>query len=117
MIGQYLLSLQEPDNKTDWFILNTNISSYEFRLGGLKLTTIKSQGRLIDLKFDKPKIIRVMTDDFAVYIELDNGFCIVHSDTFIDSHGETSFEIYIHKNEFFINDGGLEGMLSIKSFD
>lgn len=116
MIGQYLISLQEPENKTDWFILNTNIATYEFRLGGLKLTTIKSQGRIIDLKFDKPKIMRVMTDDFAVYIELDNGFCIVHSDTFIDSHGETSFEIYIRNSDIFINNGGLEGMLPIKSY-
>ena len=117
MIGQYLTSIQEPDNNTAWFILNTNQSSYEFRLGGLRETSAKSQGRCIELKFDNPQIIRAMTDEFIVYIELDNGFCIVHAETFIDANGETSFQIHIRDKEFYISDGGLEGMEYIESFD
>jgi hypothetical protein len=117
MIGQYLLSIQEPDNTTDWFVLNTNRSSYELRLGGLRITTVKSYGKAIDLNFGKAKILRAMTDDFAVYIELDNGNCLVHSDTFINADGQTSFQIRIHDNESYIDGGGLDAMFPIKSFD
>ena len=117
MTGEYLLSIQEPDNTTGWFVLNTNRSSYEFRLGGLRITTVKSFGKTIDLNFDKAKILRVMTDDFAVYIELDNGKCLVHSDTFINADGQISFQIHLHYNEAYINGGGLDGMLPIKYFD
>jgi hypothetical protein len=117
MIGQYLISIQHPDNQSDWFILHTDKGSYDLKLGGIKKTNSISKGQLIKLPFEKAKITRTMTDDFSVYIELDNGYCIVHSDTFISGDGDISFEVYIHINEAYINDGGLEGMFAIKSYD
>jgi len=117
MIGQQLLSIQEPDENADWFIIHTDHGSYDLRLGGISKSSSVSKGPLIDLPFDTAKIVRAMTDNFAVFIELDNGNCIVHSDTFINGDGETAFAIYIHNTDFYINDGGLEFMFSIKSFD
>ena len=117
MIGQYLLSIQHPDNQADWFILHTDKDSYHLKLGGIKKTNSISKGDLIKLPFNKAKITRAMTDDFSVYIELDNGYCLVHSDTIINGDGIISFEVYIHNNQFYISDGGLEGMFTIKSYD
>jgi hypothetical protein len=116
MTGEYLISIQEPDDKTDWFILKTDKDTYDFRLGGLVKTSAISTGNKVKLPFDKAKIVRALTDNFAVYIELDNGYCIVHSDTFINSDGKTDFEVYFYDNQWYINDGGLEGMTTIKSF-
>jgi hypothetical protein len=117
MIGQELISIQEPDENADWFIIHTEKQSYDIRLGGIKKSSSTSKAPLINLPFDKAKIIRAMTDEFAVYIELNNGYCIVHSDTFIDMDGTTEFEINFHKSEFYINDGGIEGMHEITSFE
>jgi hypothetical protein len=117
MIGQYIISIQQPDYKADWFVLKTDKDTYEFRLGGLVKTSAASTGNKIKLPFDKAKILRALTDNFAVYIELSNGYCIVHSDTFINSDGLTNFEVYIRDNESYIKDGGLEGMTPIKSFE
>lgn len=35
----------------------------------------------------------VKTDDFALYIELEDGACLIHSDTCKDADGNTSFEV------------------------
>jgi hypothetical protein len=117
MLGQYLISIQHPDKQADWFILHTDKGSYDLKLGGIKKTNSISKGQLIKLPFEKAKITRTLTNDFSVYIELDNDYCIVHSDTFIYGNGEISFEVYIYNNESYINDGGLEGMFAIKSYD
>lgn len=113
MIGLIITSIQEPSKNNPWFILNTNEKSYELRLGGLKVNTSVSQGDFIDFKFNQPKIIRVLTDNFSIFIELDNGYCIVHSDTYINNEGETSFEIKICESKNYIYNGGIEGMYPI----
>jgi hypothetical protein len=117
MTGDYLLAIHGPENEQDWFVLETDKGNYEFRLGGLRRTEIPTTDKTIELPFRNVRIIRAMTNQFAVYVELENGFCIVHSDTFIDANGNTSFEIYIHDNESFIQDGGLEGMDLITEYD
>lgn len=58
-----------------------------------------------------------MTNNFAVYVELDNGYCMVHSYTFIDADGQTSFEIYVHASKFYVSDSESERMSPIQSFD
>ena len=116
MLGEDLISIQEPNDKSDWFILHTDKASYDLRLGGVIKTSSKSAGPLVNLPFERAKIKRVLTDNYAVYVELDNNYCIVHSDTFINSDGLTSCVISIHDKDLYINDGGLEGMTPIISF-
>jgi len=114
MIGEQFISMQEPSKNDDWFVINTNSSSYELRLGGIRKIESKSFGKLLDLSFDNAKIEKVMTDDFTLYIELDNDLCIIHSDTCINNSGSTSFEVYVHNKDFYRNDGGLEGMYDVE---
>jgi hypothetical protein len=117
MLGEQLISIQEPDNNADWFILHTDSASYDLKLGGIMKTSSKSTGPFIKLPFDKAIITRALTDNFTIYIELENNYCIVHSDTFINADGLTSFEVYIHDKDLYKNDGGLEGMSPIKYYD
>lgn len=95
------IAIYEPLDTQDWFILETDQSFFELRLGGLKKIEKPNTGNVIHLTIEPQDILGIKTDDFSVYIELENGCCIVHSDTFINHEGETSFEIRIWDKERF----------------
>jgi hypothetical protein len=87
------ISIHTPDNKNDWFVLETSEGNYELRLGGIRSTSRQLTNKKVNLPFGSTSINKINTDDFSIYIELSNGYCIVHSDTFMDGNGNTSFEI------------------------
>ena len=117
MTGHIFKTIREPDSLEDWFVLETDKGYYELRLGGLNKVKNKTANKVLSLPFSNIRIARVLTDNFAVAIELDNAQYIVHSDTFITSDGETSFEIKVVDKEIIENDDGLEGMIPIELRD
>ncbi len=114
MTGQIFKSIREPESKDDWFIVETNSGFYELRLGGINKVENCKSTRTIDLSFSDVQIKRVLSDDFAVIIELANGQCIIHSDTYLYGDGLTAFEIRTVDKGVIEKDGGLEGMIPIK---
>jgi hypothetical protein len=96
-----IISIHKPDNQNDWFVLQTSEGNYELRLGGIRSTSRQLTNKKVSLPFDATSIKKIKTDDFSIYIELSNGYCIVHSDTFIDGNGNTTFEIrFLTPDEF-----------------
>tara|TARA_Y100001934_G_C11863873_1_gene545461 strand:- start:62 stop:412 length:351 start_codon:yes stop_codon:yes gene_type:complete len=94
-----LYSSSKEDN---WVLLETNRATFELRLGGLISTTEK---RSNEFAFDLPVIDKtiktVKTDDFALYFELENGECLIHSDSWVDGDGNTDFEVrLVSKSDF-----------------
>ncbi|MEM6397291.1 MAG: hypothetical protein AAF741_13170 [Bacteroidota bacterium] len=87
-------SLHAPNHKEDWFILTTSSGNYELRLGGVKPTTVSPTTEKIDFPFGACNIIDIKTDEFACFIELSNGYCIIHSDSVISGAGDISFRVY-----------------------
>ncbi len=113
MTGQLFRSIRDRENENDWFIVETDKGFYELRLGGInKIESCKSN-RMLLLEFREVKIIRVLTDDFTVVIELANGQCIEHSDTFIYGDGLLTFEISVVGKDVIEKDGRLEDMRPI----
>lgn len=113
MTGQILKSILEPESKDDWFIVETNNGFYELRLGGINKVENCKSIQTVDLPFRDVQIRQVLSDDFAVIIELDNGQCIIHSDTYLYGDGLTAFEIRTVEKSVIERDGGLEGMIPI----
>jgi hypothetical protein len=113
MIGEYFISIHEPEKDDTWFILQTDKGYYELRMGGIALTPKPSFAPTIEVPFKTAQISRILTDNFEVYIELDNGFCISHSDTWIDSNGQTSFAINFYDAQTYIADRGFDDMKPI----
>jgi hypothetical protein len=110
MTGQNFKSIREPESKNDWFIVETDSGFYELRLGGIQRVDTCKSTRTLDLPFSNVQIKQVLTDDFAVIIELYNGQCIIHSDTYLHGDGLTAFEIRTVDKDVIEKDGGLEGM-------
>ena len=114
MTGQIFISIRNPESENDWFIVETDKGFYELRLGGIKKVENCKSTRTVDLPFSDVQIKQVLSDDFAVIIELDNGQCIIHSDTYLDGDGLTAFEIRTVDKDAIEKDGGLQGMIPIK---
>ncbi|WMI68226.1 hypothetical protein [Mangrovimonas sp. YM274] len=102
--GQIIIGLFRSYLNDDWNLLETNKSTFEIRLGGLNSTTEKrSKDLSIDLPVIGKKIKTVKTDDHSIYFELENGECLIHSDTFIDADGNIDFEFrLVDKTDFDI---------------
>ncbi|MAB47796.1 MAG: hypothetical protein CMC05_04110 [Flavobacteriaceae bacterium] len=100
--GQVIKGLYSSSKEDNWVLLETNRATFELRLGGLISTTEK---RSNEFAFDLPVIDKtiktVKTDDFALYFELENGECLIHSDSWVDGDGNTDFEVrLVSKSDF-----------------
>lgn len=100
--GQIIKGLYRSSTEDNWALLETDKATFELRLGGLNSTTERRSDEFaIDLPVIDKRIKAVKTDDFALYFELDNGECIIHSDTWVDGDGNTDFEVkLISKYDF-----------------
>lgn len=114
--GQVIKGLYRSSQKDNWALLETNRATFELRLGGLKSTTEKiSTEFAIGLPVIDKAIKTVKTDDFSLYFELENGGCLIHSDTWVDSDGNTHFELKLiskpdfdlEREEWYDSDTGL----------
>ena len=115
--GQVIKGLYRGSQVNNWVLLETDRATFELRLGGLNTTT---ENRAKEFKLDLPvidkRIRKVKTDDFSLYIELENGECLILSDTWIDEDGNIDFEIrlvsksdfYIERKEWYDTDTGLK---------
>jgi len=113
MTGQIFKSIRDRETADDWFVVETDKEFYELRLGGINKVENCKSTRTVDLPFRDVQIKQVLSDDFTVVIELDNGQCIVHSDTFLYRDGLIDFEIRTVEKQIFEKDGGLGGMIPI----
>lgn len=102
--GQVIKGLYRSSQKDNWALLETDRATFELRLGGLNSTNEKRSNEFeIELPVKDKKIRKVKTDDFALYFELENGECLIHSDTWVDGEGNTDFEVrLVGKAEFDI---------------
>jgi hypothetical protein len=102
--GQVIKGLYRSSQDDNWALLETDRATFELRLGGLNATTEKRANEFeIDLPVIDKTIRKVKTDDFTLYFELENGECLIHSNTWIDGEGNTDFEIrLVSKPEFDI---------------
>lgn len=100
--GQIIKGLYRSSKDDDWALLETDKSTFELRLGGLNSTTEKRSNEFaIDLPVIDKIIKTVKTDDFSLYFELENGECLIHSDTWVDGDGNIDFEIrLVGKTDF-----------------
>ena len=100
--GQVIKGIYRSSHQDNWALLKTNCATFELRLGGLKPTTeIRSDEFTIDLPVIDKAIKTAKTDDFSVYFELENGECLIHSNTWIDGDGNTDFEVrLVSKTDF-----------------
>ena len=94
--GQKVIAIYRSNSEDSWALLKTDKSIFELRLGGLKQTNeVRSEEYKMDFPVKNKTIKSVKTGDFAVYIELENGECIEHSDTWISGDGEIDFAVYL----------------------
>ena len=102
--GQVIKKLYRSSQSDNWALLETDKAIYELRLGGLRRTVERrSDNYVVDLLIADREIIDVLTDNFSLYFELDNGQFLMHSDTWIDGEGNTNFEVkLISEHEFAI---------------
>lgn len=102
--GQVIKGLYRSSQDDNWALLETDRATFELRLGGLNSTTEKRSNKFeIDLPVVDKTIRKVKTDDFALYFELENGECLIHSDTWINGEGRTDFEVrLVSKSDFDI---------------
>ena len=102
--GQVIKGLYRSSQSDNWALLETDRAIFELRLGGLNSTTEKRANEYeIDLPVLDKTIRKVKTDDFALYFELENGECLIHSNTWIDGEGNADFELrLVSKQEFEI---------------
>ena len=103
--GQIIEGLYRCSDEDSWALLKTNHGTFELRVGGVKQTTEKPSAKnSIDLPVQGRTIKEAKTDDFHLYFELENGECLVHSDTWINGDGNIDFEVrLIGKSEFEID--------------
>lgn len=75
---------------------------FELRLGGILSTNeTRSDEYAIDLPLIDKAIKSVKTDDYAVYFELENGACLIHSPTWVNGDADIDFEIkLVDKTDF-----------------
>lgn len=103
MKGQVIKKLYRSSEYTNWALLETDIATFELRLGGLNPTKEKRANEFeMHLPVIGKKIKKVMTDDYDLYIELENGECLIHSDNWIDGKGNLDFEIRLVSKPDFI---------------
>lgn len=102
--GQIIKGFYRSSQDDNWALLVTDRATFELRLGGLNSTTEKRSSEFeIELPIIDKTIRNVKTDDFALYFELENGECLIHSDTWIDGEGRKDFEVrLISKSDFDI---------------
>ena len=80
----------------DWFLIKTNKETYTLRLGGYKREDIPPQ--IFDFEemncpFRGLKVKDVYSDDFWVFIILENGGVIASGETDINFSGETTLGV------------------------
>lgn len=95
MDGERIRALYYPINEADWFILETDRSTYELRLGGYKKSEPTDLSNLLPVR-EYPKdvlIAEVLTDDDSLWIRLSTDECIIHGFTSIASNGELSAQV------------------------
>lgn len=102
--GQVIKAIYRSSKADNWPLLETDKETFELRLGGLCRTSEKRSNEFeIDIPVIDKQIRKVKTDDFALYIELENGECLIHSQSWIDADGNISFAVrLVSKTEFDI---------------
>lgn len=91
--GQRITGLYRSSTKENWPLLETDQACFELRLGGLKVSSEKRpQALAVDLPVLNQTIKALKTDEFALYFELENGTCLVYSNTSVDGDGSIDFE-------------------------
>ena len=103
--GQIIEGIYHSDSSDNWILLKTDQSTFELRLGGINPTNeIRSEKYLMNLAIGYKPIKSIKTDDFAIYIELASGECVVHSQSFISGDGEIEFDVRLISKEEFESD-------------
>ena len=100
--GQVIKGLYKCSEEDNWILMETDTATFELRLGGLRATPEKRSDEFtIELPLNGKTIKLVKTDDFSLYFELENGECLIHSDTWIDEDGNVDFEVkLVSKTDF-----------------
>jgi len=100
--GQIIKGLYRSSREGNWALMETDRATYELVLGGLKITKERPSPLFsLDMPVAGKEIKLVKTDQFIVYIELDSGECLVHSDSFINAEGSTDFVLSLWSKSDF----------------
>ena len=112
MKGETIQCIFYPTRKDDWVVLKTNGGSYTLRLGGYRKETDFIQIFEFDeipFPFKGRTVKEVYSDDFWVYIVLDNGGVVSSGEVDISTSGETRLGVQFERitdfdNGFFDSD-------------
>ena len=96
MQGEIVEAIYNPLKEHNWMVLKTDQHLYSLRLGGYR----KEPAPILMSEFDEVpfpyagwKISEVYSDDFWVYILLDNGGVISSGELFITGDGQTHLSV------------------------
>lgn len=107
MRGEIVQCIFNPVKKDDWVVLKTNQNAYTLRLGGYKKESDPIQifdFEELSFPFKGCEIREVYTDDFWVFILLDNGGVISSGEVDINFSGETKLGVQFEKVSDFDKD-------------
>lgn len=98
MKGELVQHILSPLKKDDWFVIITNNNTYTLRLGGYKIENIKIRFEYYSQLFinlNSSKIKEIYSDDFWVFIILENENILSFGEISIDSEGDSVFGIQL----------------------
>ena len=101
---QTIVVVYKPVDEDSWFLLETDSKCYEFKPGALEETSKTINRETLDLPIKGRKIQKVLTDNSALFIELDNDNYLVHAETSIDNKGNTIFDAQVWTRQEFDNE-------------
>ena len=95
MKGQIITGIYGATKNQEWAMIQTNQGCYELRLGSVLPTEEeRSQDQLLDFDVNGKTISALMTDDFALFFELEDGSCLVHTEMEEETDGSFNFQIF-----------------------
>jgi len=104
MKSEVILDILIPINEDDFIVIKTAQKYYELRMGGFNILTgikINNYETIDNVNWINKKIKRVLTDDYMMYIENDEGDGFSYGLTFISGEGENSLSLdYLNQEEF-----------------
>ena len=102
MIGEQLIAIYQPKFQDDWYQVVTDGGKYELRVGLFVGSEDERDPSLkMEIEGAGQKITQIKTNDFSLYIELENGSCILHVESYITASGDMYFEIQYWNEEQF----------------
>lgn len=95
MKGQIITGIYGATKSQEWAIIQTNVGNYELRLGSVLPTEEERPAeQLLDFDIKGKSITALMTDDFALFFELEDGTCLVHAETEEETDSSFNFQIF-----------------------